>query len=237
MTDENLYQTDSNYFFHYCRSGARSCIVSTGKHFKNMGQEGKCILTHQRKDKTLELYRAGDKVYVKGTLASFREYDPDIVTSIDLWDRTHKLTTQGTPRKTVYQELTLLRYPTHDVRNTGKAQYVEQWHAADSPVLTELPKGARPYFSRAELSAHSYPEVKDADQWHTAIVTDELGADWHALYAYPMAAVCYVGIDTPVILAQVVSLPVILCYAHIADLFRQESVQPPHKEIDDERHQ
>ena len=210
--------------------GLSSCIVSTGKHFKNMGQEGQCILTHQRKDKTLELYRAGDKVYVKGTLASFREYDPDIVTSIDLWDRTHKLTTQRTPRKTVYKELQLRRYTTHDVKNTGKERFVYQWHSADSHVLTELPEGARPFFSRAELSAHSYPEVKDADQWHTAIVTEELGADWHAIYAYPLAAVCYVGIDTPVIMAQVVALPFIMCYASIADLFRQENVQPPHKE-------
>lgn len=202
--------------------GLSSCLVSTGKHFKHMGQEGQCILTHQRKDKTLELYRADDKVYVKGTLATFREYDPDLVTSIDKSDRTYKQTTQGSPRLTVYKELKLMRYPTLDVSGSGKGHYVNKWHAADSPVLTELPKEARPYFSRVELSAHEYPVVKDDNQWHTSIVTEELGADLHALYAYPMAAVCYVGIDTPVILAQAVALPFIMCYAGVEQRVRHD---------------
>lgn len=200
-------------------AGLSSCIVSTGNHFKRLGQDGQCILTHQRKDKTLELYRADDKVYVKGTLSTFREYDPDVVTSIDQSDRTYKLTTQEEPRQTVYKELKLLRYPTHDVRNTGKSHYVERWHAADSPTLTELPQGAKPYFSRIELSAHGYPTVKDGSQEHTAIVTEELGANWRSIYAYPMAAVCYVGIDTPVILSQVVAFPFIMCYAGVIELF------------------
>lgn len=202
--------------------GLSSCIVSTGKHFKLMGQKGQCILTHQRKDKTLELYRAGDKVYVKGTPAEFREYDPDLVTSIDRPDRTYKQTTQGSPGPAVYKELKLMRYPTLDVNGSGKGHGVEKWHAADSPVLTELPMGARPYFSRVGLSAHEYPEVKDGNQWHTSIVTEELGADLHALYAYPMAAVCYVGIDTPVILAQAVALPFIMCYAGVEQQVRHD---------------
>ena len=198
-----------------------SCIVSTARHFKHMGQEGQCILPHLREDSSLELYRDEDKVYMKGALTAFREYDPDLTASIDRHDRTYRLTRKGEPRRTVYKELTLMRHPTLDVRNTGKFHEVEQWHPADSFALAELPEGAVPYFSRLRLSPHAYSWVKDGEQWHTAIVTEELSANVHAIYAYPMAAVCYVGIDAPAILVQAAALPFVMCYAGIERCCRQ----------------
>ncbi len=184
-----------------------SCIISTGAHFKNMGEDGQCILTAQRKDESLELYKAQDKTFVKGTLTTFHHYNPELTSSIDLPDCTYKRTTEGAARQTVYKELKLMRYT-----RTG-----ECWFSADSPLLTELPQGAKPYHSTVELApSPSYPNIKDEGEFRQAIITEEISPNLHAIYAYPMSAICRLAIDTPVVVAQgaafIMALPFLYCY-------------------------
>lgn len=189
-----------------------SCIISTGAHFKNMGEDGQCILTAQRKDESLELYKAQDKTFVKGTLTTFHHYNPELTSSIDLPDRTYKRTTEGAARQTVYKELRLMRYPLPD-----DGDYREYWQTADSPHITELPQGAKPYHSTVELApSPSYPNVKDEGEFRQAIITEEISPNLHAIYAYPMSAICRLAIDTPVVVAQgaafIMALPFLYCY-------------------------
>lgn len=188
-----------------------SCIVSTGAHFKNMGEDGQCILTAQRKDDSLELYKTKDKTFVKGTLTTFYHYNPELTSSIDRSDSTYKRTTEGAARQTVYKELRLMRYPLPE-----NGDYREYWQAVDSPHITELPQDAKPYHSTVSLEpSPSYPEVKDEGEFRQAIITEEISPNLHALYAYPMAAICRLGIDTPVVVAQgaafIIALPFLYC--------------------------
>lgn len=207
-----------------------SCITSTGAHFKHLGQDGQCILMHQRKDDSLELYRVKDKTYVKGTLTTFHEYNPEWCNSIDQSDSTYKTTTEGAPRQTVYRELELTRYRTDDDRCN------EYWNTTDSPLLTELPQDASAYHSKVEMPPHFSLNIKDKGEYRQAIITEELNANLHALYAYPLSAVCYLGIDAPVVIAQgasfLLALPFIMGYEGIKNHIRANQEQP-HTEKND----
>lgn len=198
-----------------CMAGLSSCVCSTGNYFKNLGREGQCILMETRADNTLELYRGQNKIYAKGTLTTFREYDPVWVSDINRADLTYKLTSADAPRQTVYQELQLVRFSLPPDFEGQK--YLDKWQSAGTPYLTELPEGARPYYSRISLvSSGDYPHVDDGGRLRPAIMTEQTGATLHALYAYPMAAICYAGIDAPVMVAQglvaVVLLPFVVIY-------------------------
>lgn len=195
-----------------CMAGLSSCVCSTGNYFKNLGREGQCILMETRADNALELYRVQNKVYAKGTLTTFREHDPVWVSDLHSTDVTRKLTSADAPRQTVYQELQLVRFSLPaDVE--GKS-YLDVWQSAGTPYLTALPEGARPYHSRMSLCPE-YPHVNDGGNLRPAIMTEQPGATLHALYAYPMAAVCYAGIDAPVMVAQGLVAVVVLPFVGI----------------------
>lgn len=195
-----------------CMVGLSSCVCSTGNYFKNLGRQGQCILMETRADNTLELYRGQNKIYAKGTLTTFREYDPVWVSDINRADLTYKLTSADAPRQTVYQELQLVRFPLPP-DSEGKS-YLDKWQSAGTPYLTELPEGARPYHSRISLCPE-YPHVNDGGNLRPAIMTEQTEATLHALYAYPMAAVCYAGIDAPVMVAQGLVAVVVLPFVGI----------------------
>lgn len=195
-----------------CMAGLSSCVCSTGNYFKNLGREGQCILMEKRADNALELYRVQNKVYAKGTLTTFREHDPVWVSDLHSTDVTRKLTSADAPRQTVYQELQLVRFSLPaDVE--GKS-YLDVWQSAGTPYLTALPEGARPYHSRMSLCPE-YPHVNDGGNLRPAIMTEQPGATLHALYAYPMAVVCYAGIDAPVMVAQGLVAVVVLPFVGI----------------------
>lgn len=209
-----------------CVPGLSSCITHTGQHFKHLGQEGQCILLHEREGQSLELYHAEGKIYAKGTLTSFHEYNPEWCNSIDRAATDYKRTTDGAPRQTVYRELVPVqeRLPEVELSPRSKGVYLR---VVDSPHLTELPAGARVYSTRIPFADSRSQRVSDNEVFLHAIITKENSPDLHALYAYPLAAVCYVGIDAPVILVQgaaaVVTLPFIVCYERIAEWLKRDN--------------
>lgn len=206
--------------------GLSSCIPFTGQHFRHMGEEGQCILIQERTEDAPELYRAGDKLYVKGTLTDFRQYNPQWSESIDRTAPDYSVTLPSAPRQTVYLALTPRRRAT-----VNRGVYLHDYVVETSPILTELPANATRYDRRIKFDSLSdLVHIKDKGNWRNAIVTQELEANLHALYAYPLAALCYVGIDTPIIVLQsgavIVSLPFIYCYDSIArycELSRQSN--------------
>ena len=185
-----------------CVSGLSSCITHTGQHFKHLGQEGQCILLHEREGQSLELYHAEGKIYAKGTLTSFHEYNPEWCGSIDRAATDYKRTTDGAPRQTVYRELVPVQEQLPEVELSPRSKGEKYLRVADSPYLTELPAGARAYSTRLSFADTQTQRVSDNEVFRRAIITKECSPDLHALYAYPLAAVCYVGIDAPVILVQ-----------------------------------
>lgn len=215
-----------------CMVGLSSCVPFTGQHFRHLGREGQCILLGTREDEPLELYRVEGKIYVKGTLTTFHEYNPKWSDSIDRPASAYKRTTEGAPRQTVFKELELVRvHMPEEIKEAfpHSDDYREYWRIADSPPRTGLPDGAEPYFSRVELPVPLNPGIKDNEGFRRAIITEQLSPNLHALYAYPMAAVCYIGIDAPIILVQGAALitivPVIECYNRIARWFESEESQ------------
>ena len=185
-----------------CVPGLSSCITHTGQHFKHLGQEGQCILLHEREGQSLELYHAEGKIYAKGTLTNFHEYNPEWCGSIDLPATDYKRTTDGAPRQTVYRELVPVQERIPAVAWSPRSKGEKYLRVADSPYLTELPAGARAYSTRLSFADTQTQRVSDNEVFRRAIITKECSPDLHALYAYPLAAVCYVGIDAPVILVQ-----------------------------------
>lgn len=210
-----------------CVPGLSSCITHTGQHFKHLGQEGQCILLHEREGQSLELYHAEGKIYAKGTLTSFHEYNPEWCNSIDRASTDYKRTTDGAPRQTVYRELVPVQERIPAVAWSPRSKGEKYLRVADSPYLTELPAGARAYSTRLSFADTQTQRVSDNEVFRRAIITKECSPDLHALYAYPLAAVCYVGIDAPVILVQgaaaVVTLPFIVCYERIAKWLKRDN--------------
>lgn len=204
-------------------TGLSSCITHTGQHFMHLGREGQCMLLHMREGDSLAFYQVEGKIYAKGTLTTYHEYNPGWCNSIDRAATDYKRTTDGAPRQTVYKELVPVRERIPDVARSLRAEsvhYREYLRVADSHHLTELPAGAKPYSTRMTFAQPLPHRVSDNEVFRQAIITQECSANLHALYAYPLAAVCYVGIDAPVILVQgaaaIVALPFISCYDRIA---------------------
>lgn len=71
-------------------------------------------------------------------------------------------------------------------------------------------------------------------KYRQAIITEELSVNLHALYAYPLSAVCYLGINAPVVIAQgasfLIALPFIMGYEGIKNRIHIYQSQPVTKE-------
>ncbi len=84
----------------------------------------------------------------------------------------------------------------------------------DAPFLAELPAGAKPVTIHYDKSL--YLENEGYGPVHT---------DWHALYAYPVAAVTAVCIDLPTMIIGNTALGVIA--AAIKQVHEQQQAAPP----------
>ena len=106
--------------------------------------------------------------------------------------------------------------PTTQARTKGNFS-IDRMSQLTGRIVSAYPNFVKCIWRNDRAYSYPIPEAKDGSQWHTAIITEELGANWHSIYAYPIAAVRYVGIDTPVILPQVVAYPFIMCYAGLSN--------------------
>ncbi len=161
-----------------------SCIFHTGKCLYLHGQEGTCLLTD-----SVQLWKAGDKVYVEAVRAPFRLRESSMMSSINDASDTEYYIAPGTPRTRVYGEVELH----HDCcKDCGHS-----WKRKNTPWLSEKPVGAvkfRHYRPARKARLHLM-------KGEEALADEAPHATARALYAYPLAAVCLAGFDIPVTIA------------------------------------
>lgn len=161
--------------------------LCTNQHFYNHAREGECVLLPGGTKGKMPLYKADGKVYVQGIRTTYIEKRSDYLNDIISPGKNWQHIKPDAPRSTVYGEVELRNGDWGAVR----------WHRRDTPWLTALPAGAKPYHNTRRLPEDSYLYVLEGKTLHAAQVTRPMCATARAAYDYPLAALCLVAVDTP----------------------------------------
>lgn len=196
--------------------GLSSCICATHRVVKTWGQSADEVYWVNELEGTTDcLYRVGKELYVQGYRSS-----GDVTMGVDncyggIWMYPEEAVYNVTPH-TAGAEKVWLRIKDRDwneVRRffrTGETRFTSEYislHVTSKDALTELPPHAVrlpvPRTRRVRLVVKDGLSAGRNWDWEKdgyGRPSDHISADAHALYAYPLAGILFLGVDVPLTL-------------------------------------
>ena len=205
--------------------GMSSCISTTHRVVKAWGQSADEVYWVNELGGTTDcLYRVGNELYVQAYRSSGEVSMGGVRPCGDMWlgdwdrpgydvtphtDKAEKvwLRLVNTNRDEVYREFRYgsRHWPSEDI----------SLHVSCKDALTQLPPNAvslaMPRKRRVELYVVDGLSAGLNTEWSSARPSTYISADAHALYAYPLSAIMFVGVDVPVTLTSPIWLIPCIC--------------------------
>lgn len=196
--------------------GLSSCICATHRVVKTWGQSADEVYWVNELEGTTDcLYRVGKELYVQGYRSS-----GDVTMGVDncyggIWMYPEEAVYEVTPHPDKAEKV-WLRIKDRDwdeVRRffrTGETRFSSEYislHVTSKDALTELPSHAVrlpvPRTRRVRLVVKDGLSAGKNWDWERdgyGRPSDHISADAHALYAYPLAGILFLGVDVPLTL-------------------------------------